>query len=158
MKDSKNLKSIEQSITVIRRRQNQRTLSELADLQGCDQRDLALIPALEVVEEQGPEATVGTVASALGLDPSRASRLVSIAVDARYLSRVASQSDGRRVHLQLTATGERFVRYAHGYRQGLIERAMKGWSQPDRDQLAVLLSRFTDALRVTAQGDHIGQG
>ncbi len=76
---------------------------------------------------------------------------------ARYVSRVASQSDGRRVHLELTAAGNGFVKYAHRYRQDLIRRAMEDWTESDRGQLAVLLARFTDALRATASTDQVGQ-
>ena len=153
VKDLTNFEAIEQSMTVNRRRQNVRSLRELADLQACDRRDLSLIPTLEVIEEHGTEATVGTVAVTLGLDPSRASRLVSAAIRARYVSRVASQSDGRRVHLELTAAGNGFVKYAHRYRQDLIRRAMEDWTESDRGQLAVLLARFTDALQATASTD-----
>lgn len=146
MAESSPLKAIERSMTVVRRRQNRRSLRELADLQSWDRNDLALIPALEAIDDHGSDATVGAVASILGLDPSRSSRMVSAAIEAGYVTRVASQSDGRRVHLRLTAQGAALVTYAHEYRQKMIDRAMRGWSQRDRDQFARLLTRFTDAL------------
>src|ERR1700687_2535264 len=89
-----NLMAVEQAMTEIRRRQNRRSLRELADLQAWGRDDLSMLPALEAVEEGGGETTVGAVAALTGLDLSRASRAVSAAVKAGYVVRVASQSDG----------------------------------------------------------------
>jgi DNA-binding MarR family transcriptional regulator len=61
--------------------------------------------------------------------------------------RVASQSDGRSTFLSLSKEGERFTRFAHKYRQARIKEALVGWSQKDRNELARLMTRFTDAIR-----------
>ena len=50
-------------------------------------------------------ATVGEIAERLGIDPSRASRLVARSVARGTLSRHASAGDGRRVVLQVTDAG-----------------------------------------------------
>src|SRR5437667_7997621 len=50
-------------------------------------------------------ATVGEVAERLGIDPSRASRLVARSVKRGVLTRHASAGDGRRVVLRVTAAG-----------------------------------------------------
>jgi DNA-binding MarR family transcriptional regulator len=142
-----NLKAVEQAMTEIRRRQGRRSLRELADLQAWGRDDLSLLPALEVIEEEAGKATVGAVAALSGLDLSRASRAVTAAVKAGYVMRVASQSDGRSTFLRLSKEGERFTRFAHKYRQARINEALTGWSQRDCDQLARLMTRFTDALR-----------
>ena len=142
-----NLKAVEQAMTEIRRRQSRRSIRELADLQTWGRDDLSLLPALEAIEEGGGGATVGIVAAITGLDLSRASRAVSSGVKAGYVMRVASQSDGRSTFLRLSKEGERFTRFAHEYRQARIKEALVGWSQKDRNELARLMTRFTDALR-----------
>ena len=134
-------------MTEIRRRQSRRSIRELADLQAWGRDDLSLLPALEAIEEGGGDATVGFVAAITGLDLSRASRAVSSAVKAGYVTRAASQSDGRSTFLRLSKEGERFTRFAHRYRQAVIKEALVGWSQKDRNELARLMTRFTDALR-----------
>ena len=55
------------------------------------------------------EITVGLVAEKLGIDPSRASRLVAEVVDRGFAKRVASQADARRICLALTSKGRAFV-------------------------------------------------
>lgn len=96
--------------------------------------------------KSGQELTVGLVANRLGIDPSRTSRLVAVGIKAGYLRRVASQADGRRIHLELTATAEELAAAAHEARQGLYEQLMRGWSEPDRTSFAELLARFTEVL------------
>jgi DNA-binding MarR family transcriptional regulator len=139
--------AIEQAMTEIRRRQARRSPGELADLQAWGRDDLALLPALEAIEELGDQATVGAVAALVGLDRSSASRTVSAGVRAGYVVRMASQSDGRSTFLRLSEQGERFTRFAHEYRHARIEQALTGWSRKDRAQLATLMARFTDGLR-----------
>ena len=147
MTNAANQKAVEQAMTEIRRRQNRRSLRELADLQAWGRNDLSMLPALEAIEEGAGQSTVGAVAALTGLDLSRASRAVSAAVKAGYVIRVASQSDDRSAYLRLSNEGERFTRFAHKYRQARINEALVGWSKRDRDQLATLMTRFTHALR-----------
>ena len=56
-------------------------------------------------DSNGEEVTVGLIAERLGIDPSRASRVVAEVVDRGYARRVASQSDARRICLELTPQG-----------------------------------------------------
>jgi DNA-binding MarR family transcriptional regulator len=108
--------------------------------------DLAQLDAVFAVDEgpdqPGQEVTVGLVADRLGIDPSRASRLVATAIRAGQLRRVASQADGRRIRLELTDAGREITQAAHHSRQALYDRLMRDWSQPDRQQFARLLTRF----------------
>jgi DNA-binding MarR family transcriptional regulator len=101
--------------------------------------------------EEGPdgpghEVTVGLVGERLGLDPSRASRLVAQAIQAGYVVRVASQADGRRIRLELTQEGHELAQAGHRFRQAVFGRLMSDWSDRDRQNFARLLTRFTDAL------------
>lgn len=127
-----------------------RTLARLAARQSGQAVDPALADVVDAVEEgpdhPGQEITVGLVADRLGIDPSRASRLVAATIKAGYLRRVASQADGRRIHLELTPAAEEVVATAHRFRQDLYDRLMGDWSAQDRDTFASLLNRFTDAL------------
>ncbi len=112
--------------------------------------DMALIGVVDAVaqgrEESGAEVTVGEVGERLGIDPSRASRVVSAAIDGGYVRRMASQADGRRSVLELTDAGRELVASARRARQGFFDQAMRGWPEEDRRAFARLLGRFVDAL------------
>lgn len=143
------LAAIERAMIRIRRRQARRALGRAAT-EGLEQPpNLDHIEVLDAIDEGGgaePEATVGDIATRLGIDPSRASRAVKAAIDAGYVRRVASQGDGRRICLELTDEGQGIVDHAHRFRQTLYDRLLNGWSKRDRNELARLLTRFTDAF------------
>src|SRR5689334_1994081 len=76
--------------------------------QPVDLEHVAVVDAIEEGSElPGHEVTVGDVAERLGIDPSRASRVVTAAIKAGYVRRLASQDDGRRICLELTPDGQR---------------------------------------------------
>lgn len=135
----------------IRRSQTRRTLGKLAENELG--RPIALSRSFVVdALEEGPdgsaasELTVGVVAERLGIDPSRASRMVAEAIDAGDVVRVASQSDGRRITLELTAQGRELAREARRVRLTFFDRAMAGWPAQEREQLSRLLTKFIDGL------------
>jgi DNA-binding MarR family transcriptional regulator len=140
------LTAIERAMVRIRRSQTRRTFGRLAEQAGQGPLDLALVGVVDAVEEGGAPVTVGMVAERLGIDPSRASRLVAQAVQAGYVARVASQEDGRRVGLELTSAGDELARAVHRFRQARFDHAMREWSPEDREAFARLLTRFTDEL------------
>lgn len=147
------LAAIELAMGRMRRTQTRRSLGRIAEQQAGDSADLSLVPVLYAVEE-GAEldsdgVTVGLVAERVGLDPSRASRMVTAAIQAGYLVRLASQTDGRRIHLLLTDTGSALTEKVHQFRQAYLGRVMTSWSDHDRTELARLLSRFTEDLAST---------
>lgn len=118
--------------------------------------DMALIGVVDAVaqgtEESGAEVTVGEVGERLGIDPSRASRVVSAAIEGGYVRRMASQADGRRSVLELTDAGHALVASARRTRQRFFDEAMRGWTEEERRTFARLLGRFVDALGVERQG------
>jgi DNA-binding MarR family transcriptional regulator len=134
----------------IRRSQTRRTLGKLAEKELG--RPIALSRSFVVdALEEGPdrsasELTVGVVAERMGIDPSRASRMVAEAIDAGDVVRVASQSDGRRITLELTMQGRELAREARRFRLKFFDRAMAGWSAQEREQLSRLLTKFIDGL------------
>jgi DNA-binding MarR family transcriptional regulator len=110
--------------------------------------DLSHLGVVDAVEE-GPDAsggavTVGMVGERLGIDPSRASRVVTSAIQAGYVERVASQADGRRVGLRLTDAGRALAESAHRVRQRTFAEAMEGWTDTERRDFARLLTRFVE--------------
>lgn len=115
---------------------------------GCpDPSHLLVVHAVE----QGPpgehdEVTVGMVAGRIGVDPSRASRLVAAAIRSGLVLRVASQEDGRRSRLELTELGQKTADHSRQVRRELVARAMAGWDDAERAEFAQLLERFADGL------------
>ncbi|MFE9746855.1 MarR family winged helix-turn-helix transcriptional regulator [Saccharothrix saharensis] len=151
--DDPSLALIEHALGRLRRNQVRRSLGRISEEQPTARVDLSLIPVLYAVEE-GAETdsegvTVGLVADRIGLDPSRASRMVGSAIQAGYLERVASQTDGRRIQLRLTEEGADLARRAHRFRQSFLGQAIAHWSDHDRAELARLFSRFADDLSNT---------
>lgn len=144
------LAAIERGMVRLRRSMGRRALGTLATRQAGVPFDPAHFSVVDAVEEGPPaaggEVTVGLVAERLAVDPSRASRLVAGAIRAGYARRVASQTDGRRIHLELTAAGRELAEAGHRTRRARFDRAMAGWSEGERREFARLLTRFTDGL------------
>lgn len=140
------LVAIERALIRIRRSVTRRELGKrMAD--ALPERDLSQVFAVDAVDEASEASdggvSVGTVAERLGVDPSRASRLVAQAVGAGYLARGSSQDDGRRSLLVLTEAGRALVDAMHAHRQAEFARAMRDWTEHDRQEFARLLTRFT---------------
>jgi DNA-binding MarR family transcriptional regulator len=144
---------IERALGRLRRNQTRRSLGQFAEQHQTARVDLSLIPVLYAVEEaaavDAEGVTVGVVADHIGLDPSRASRMVSAAIQAGYLERVASQADGRRIQLRLTEAGAKLAASCHEFRQAYLGRAIAHWSERDRAELARLFIRFAEDLSKT---------
>lgn len=144
------LAGVEQAMIAIRRSQTRRTVGKLLIEEfgsAVDQSLLAVVDAIEEhPERSGVEVTVGIVAERLGIDPSRASRVVTAAIAARYVRRYASQVDGRRICLELTDTGRELLSAVRRLRYTLYDRLMRDWTEDERRAFADLLGRFTASL------------
>lgn len=149
-KPSRTLAEIDRAMRRIRRSQTRRSLNKLAARTEECSANPGLIAVADAVDEgppaPGEEVTVGLVAERLGIDPSRASRLVSAAIESGHVVRVASQRDGRRIGLELTDTGREVLDSAHRFRQAMFAKAMRDWTDEERTEFARLLTRFTDAF------------
>lgn len=88
------------------------------------------------------EVTVGLLAERLALDPSRASRLASDIVEKGYARRVASQTDARRICLELTEKGERFVEAVRRNKWQIFASALSKWNERELVVFAALFERF----------------
>lgn len=149
------LVAIERAMIKIRRRQTQRVLGQIA-AKNEPHIDLNQIAAVDAVAE-GPDetqegVTVGVVAERLGIDPSRASRVVAATIQHGYLRRIASQHDGRRSCLELTDQGSAALEQTHRARHALYERLLADWTVTDRRDLARLLTRFTASITADESG------
>lgn len=142
--------AIERALVQIRRSQTRRALGRpllgaVAAHLGIE-LDFGTISVVDAVEEPtapGVEVTVSLVAERLGLDASRASRLVRTAEAAGLVRREASHDDGRRIHLTLTDLGQRVFEVEQDVRQAHIAERIVGWSADDRRTFADLFTRFT---------------
>jgi DNA-binding MarR family transcriptional regulator len=144
------LAELDRAMLRIRRSQTRRSLNRIAARASECPPDHSAIAVADAVDEGPPEpgtqVTVGLVAERLGVDPSRASRLVTAAIDAGYVRRVASQRDARRIGLELTDAGRDALDAAQRFRQAMFGRAMHDWTEHERTEFVRLLSRFTDAF------------
>ena len=90
------------------------------------------------------EVTVGTVAERMGIDPSRASRLVAEVVEAGYIRRVASQQDSRRIVIEPTDKGVAFGEEFRVRKTALLTAGLDGWTEDELVTFARLVERFSN--------------
>ncbi|RZT14877.1 DNA-binding MarR family transcriptional regulator [Kribbella sp. VKM Ac-2569] len=132
---------VEAAMIAIRRRQTRRTFAVQSG--GPD----PVQEVLDAIEAAEPNPVgVNGIATALGVDQPRASKLVATAVAAGLLRREADQADGRRTNLALTPAGRSQLEAVHVYRQARFTTAMADWTPEERATFANLLTRFVTAL------------
>ncbi len=100
-------------------------------------------------DPRGREVTVGMIAERLGVDPSRASRVVAEVVERGYARRVASQADARRICLELTPKGQRFSQAVRHGKWKIFAEVLGRWDEDELVTFAALFERFG---RWTAEG------
>lgn len=128
------------------------------DLWSAEQGRLVLVTeAVHALLERGAAATVNAVAHELGIDQSGASRLVRDAARAGYLCMAASQTDGRRREVSLTAAGRSMLNQAHGWQAQVFDQLTAGWSERRRHEfqeaMTDLIERsYTFSDRIGARG------
>ncbi len=118
---------------------------------------ILLVQATEDAEHDGAPATVGTLATRLGIDPSTASRLVAQAERAGYLQRTRQGSDGRVVSLELTDAGRILGGEAARYQRAVYDAVTKDWSETDRATFARLFAGFADGVAALVAGRDAGR-
>lgn len=96
---------------------------------------LTQLRALAAVEEAGP-CTLGTLADALLISISSASRLVDRIAAAGLLDRRPSESSRRELTLQVTPRGRRLLRRHEASRRAAFAEVLQG--MPSRDVKALL--------------------
>jgi len=147
------LSQIERAMVRIRRSQTRRTIGRLMQRDLGTRFNLAhsfVVDALAETEGgPGNEPSVGMVAEHLGVDPSRASRMVADAIRGGYVRRVASQVDGRRMGLELTGAGRKLLKTTSSFRRRVFSKVMANWPETDCAEFARLLTKFTEPLKAS---------
>src|ERR1700693_1272112 len=145
------LSQIERAMVRIRRSQTRRTIGRVMERELGIRFNMTHSFVVDALDETngvpGDEPAVGMVAEHLGVDPSRASRMVADAIRAGYVRRVASQVDGHRVRLELTGAGRKLLKTTSSFRRHFFSKVMAGWSENDCAEFARLLTKFTQPSR-----------
>lgn len=89
------------------------------------------------------ETTVGTVAARLGIDPSRASRLIADLIRTGHVRRAVSQTDARRTIVVLSDSGATTVEKVRRYKFLIMGSFLQGWTAEEITTFLPLLERFS---------------
>jgi DNA-binding MarR family transcriptional regulator len=106
------------------------------------------VQVLAALAGQPPRA-VAEVARAARMDVGAVSRQLRVLEDAGLASRRASPTNGTVVLTAATHAGDELARRFRDVGAHQLERALAGWSQPEREQLGRLMLRFVDDLQRT---------
>lgn len=87
---------------------------------------------------------VSELAEAIGVDQPRASRLVQQGVERGWVQREADPDDARRTRIRLTDEGRALARGARGQRRQMLGKALEGFSEDEKSELAHLLTKLAD--------------
>jgi DNA-binding MarR family transcriptional regulator len=142
------VRAIERSILQIVRNMGRRSLGRSTErrLDGLvDFTHVAVVDAIADCTATEATATVGQVGKRIGVDPSRASRMVAKAIRAGYAKRTISQEDGRRSCVILTKKGEEFRAAIEELRGRYFATHLKALSQAECETFADLLAKFLQA-------------
>jgi DNA-binding MarR family transcriptional regulator len=105
--------------------------------------ELGTLRVLRAVERAGDEGpSVGSIAEALAIDPSSASRSIERCVADGLLARSTSEQDRRRTRIQLTTSGRSVLASANAVRRGLLADVTADWAPADVEVLVDLLVRL----------------
>lgn len=139
--------AVDRALNVLRRRLSPRGMRRITDDHQCLPGTDA-IPLLFAIagDAEGGEVTVGLLAETMHVDPSRASRMVAAAIEAGHVRRLASQADGRKSVLELTDAGREMLAGAERFWLAHYDRAMAGWTDKERREFALLLTKFCEGL------------
>jgi len=142
--DDESILRIGQVMTRMRVMTGRRLIGRLAIQSVAPDLELSHLDVLDAVRrvEQIGEVTVGAIAEAMRIDPSRASRIVADMVTRGVLRRKASQADARRIVVVLTALGQRLLAEIQSQKRTVIEGIVADWSSEDIAIFSELFDRF----------------
>lgn len=120
----------------------------ITDFQGeeLSRTDFLVLVRLARPGGEGDAVRSRDLARAEGLDPSTMSRRLGSLAERGLIRREPDPADGRAHLVSLTEAGEEAVRRERARRVALVTDALDGWAEPDRAELARLLSQLTDTL------------
>lgn len=142
--DDESILRIGQVMTRMRVMTGRRLIGRLAIQSVAPDLELSHLDVLDAVRrvEQSGEVTVGAIAEAMRIDPSRASRIVADMVTRGVLRRKASQADARRIVVVLTALGQRLLSEIQSQKRTVVEGIVEDWSSEDIAIFSELFDRF----------------
>jgi DNA-binding MarR family transcriptional regulator len=104
--------------------------------------NMARYRLLSMLDRLGDGASVSELATAIGVDQPRASRVVSDCVDRGLVTKETDPTDARRSVIALTDDGRAVLDERRRERRAAVEDALEGFTPAERAQLAELLARF----------------
>lgn len=123
-----------------------RQLLTAATTQAVELSQILVVQAVDAATAAGQSATIGSVAEALAVDPSTASRFVTQTIRAGYVMRTAAPHDGRAVQLALTTAGHALADHASQYQRAVFAQVTRAWSAEEQLTFARLFVKFADAV------------
>jgi DNA-binding MarR family transcriptional regulator len=111
----------------------------------CTDLDPSEYLLLRTLAHTGP-ADIGTLAGALGLDPSTAGRQVTAMLRKGLVDRTAAPADRRRVVVTATDTGRRLLHATSRRRRELFASLLADWSDDDLRTFGAIVTRFNQAV------------
>jgi DNA-binding MarR family transcriptional regulator len=118
------------------------TAQSVASLE--DRVTLPQLRVLVMIASRGPQ-NLASVAQALGVHPSNATRRCDKLVEAGLLQRDEDPTDRRNLVLQLTLSGRQLVQQMTEHRRGAIENVLAKMPAPLRADLLPALLAFAQA-------------
>jgi DNA-binding MarR family transcriptional regulator len=100
---------------------------------------------LRTLDQLGP-TDIGSLAAAVGLDPSTAGRQVAVMESRALVDRAPAEDDRRRSIVATTADGRRRMELTRARRREGAAEMLADWSADDLHQLATLLTRYNKAV------------
>lgn len=106
---------------------------------------MAIVRLMEVLASASRPMSVSEIATAIGVDQARASRLVQEAAVANILTRQADELDGRRTVASLTALGMQNHCDLVEQRRAVLSEALSSFDASERAELGRLLTKLAKA-------------
>ncbi|WP_046631632.1 MarR family winged helix-turn-helix transcriptional regulator [Neorhizobium galegae] len=108
--------------------------------------EISHLDVLDVMRRIEGEVTVGAIAEAMRIDPSRGSRLVADLVARGILRRDASQADGRRSLVARTDFGDSLLAEIRTVKRTLLARVLEDWPEDELNAFSVLFEKFVSSF------------
>lgn len=106
---------------------------------------IRMLEALAAADAEGRQVSVSSLATAIGVDQPRASRLVQEGVERGLVRRVPDPSDARRALIQLTTAGRSQLGEVQDHRRSAVETALASFTPEEARTFAELFARFVQA-------------
>ena len=123
-----------------------RVISRTAIDSVAPQLDISHLDVLDAMRRIPGEVTVGAIADAMRLDPSRGSRLVAELVGQGLLRREASQIDGRRSVIVRSPAGDKLLGMIHDTKRQVLASVLADWQQEELESFAKLFDKFVGGV------------